>query len=154
MKQVEYRKNIPPAQNVNVKCESDLQFRPHLISTKARIPFFVFFFLSLVFWTAILDFCGGFRWQLLPRLPFPVPRSSLPVPRFSNIPRRRSGVLHAFKRRSVRVDSLTTNFYTTHHPDHYSMCILTAITANILQTSEFEACAEYPFLPVHYVYSP
>ena len=85
MKQVEYRKNIPPAQNVNVKCESDLQFRPHLISTKARIPFFVFFFLSLVFWTAILDFCGGFRWQLVPRLPFPVPRSPLPVPRFSNI---------------------------------------------------------------------
>ena len=86
MKQVEYRKNIPPVQNVNVKCESDLEFRPHLISTKARIPFFVFFFLSLVFRTAILDFCGGFRWQLVPRLPFPVPRSPLPVPRFSNIP--------------------------------------------------------------------
>ena len=86
MKQVEYRKNIPPAQNVNVKCESDLQFRPHLISTKARIPFFVFFFLSLGFWTTILDFCGGFRWQLVPRLPFPVPRSPLPAPRFSNIP--------------------------------------------------------------------
>ena len=85
MKQVEYRKNIPPAQNVNVKCESYLQFRPHLISTEARIPFFVFFFLSLVFWTAILDFCGGFRWQLVPRLPFPAPRSPLPVPRFSNI---------------------------------------------------------------------
>ena len=42
-------------------------------------------FLSLVFWTAILDFFGGFRWQLVPRLPFPVPRSPLPVPRFSNI---------------------------------------------------------------------
>ena len=81
MKQVEYRKNIPPAQNVNGKCESDLQFRPHLISTKARIPFFVFFFLYLVFWTAILDFCGGFRWQLVPRLPFPVLRSPLPAPR-------------------------------------------------------------------------
>ena len=85
MKQVEYRENIPPAQNVNVKCESDLQLRPHLISTKARIHFFVFFLLSLVFWTAILDFCGGFRWQLVPRLPFPVPRSPLPVPCFSNI---------------------------------------------------------------------
>ena len=34
---------------------------------------------------AILDFYGGFRWQLVPRLPFPVPRSPLPVPRFSNI---------------------------------------------------------------------
>ena len=90
MKQVEYRKNIPPAQNVNVKCESDLQFRPHLISTKARIPFFVFFFVSLVFWTAILDFCGGFRWQLVPKLPFPVPRSPLPLPLppFSNIQNR------------------------------------------------------------------
>ena len=88
MKQVGYRRNIPPAQNVNIKCESDLQFRPHLISTKARIPFFVVFFLSLVFWTAILDFCGGFRWQLVPRLPFPVPRSPLPVPRFSNIQER------------------------------------------------------------------
>ena len=76
MKQVEYRKNIPPAQNVNVKCESDLQFRPHLISTKAQIPFFVVFFLSLVLWTAILDFCEGFRWQLVPRLPFPAPRFS------------------------------------------------------------------------------
>ena len=87
MKQVEYRKNIPPAQNVNVKWESDLQFRPHLISTKAQIPFFVFF-LSLVFRTAILDFCGGFRWQLFPdfrspspasRSPFPAPRSPFPV---------------------------------------------------------------------------
>ena len=85
MKQVEYRKNIPPAQNVNVKWDSDLQFRPHLIPTKARIPFFVFFFLFLVFWTAILDFCGGFRWQLVPRLPFPVPLFPLPVPRFSII---------------------------------------------------------------------
>ena len=32
-----------------------------------------------VFWTAILDFCGGFRWQLVPRLPFPAPRSPFPV---------------------------------------------------------------------------
>ena len=42
--------------------------------------------------SAILDFYGGFRWQLVPRLPFPAPRSPLPaprsplpVPRFSNI---------------------------------------------------------------------
>ena len=31
--------------------------------------------------TAILDCCRGFRWQLVPRLPFSVPRSSLPAPR-------------------------------------------------------------------------
>ena len=33
---------------------------------------------------AILDFCAGYRCQLVPRLPFPfpVPRSQLPVPRF------------------------------------------------------------------------
>ena len=34
--------------------------------------------------SAILDFYGGFRWQLVPRRPFPVPRSPLPVPCFSN----------------------------------------------------------------------
>ena len=34
---------------------------------------------------AILDFYGSFRWQLVPRFPFPVPRSPLPAPRFSNI---------------------------------------------------------------------
>lgn len=34
---------------------------------------------------AILDFCVSYRWQIVPRLPFPVPRSPLPVPRFSNI---------------------------------------------------------------------
>ena len=95
MKQVEYRKNIPPAQNLNGKCESDLQFRPHLISAKAQIPFFVFYFLCLVFWTAILDFRGGFRWQLVPRLPFPVPRSPLPVPRFSNIPIEKDSIINA-----------------------------------------------------------
>ena len=29
--------------------------------------------------SAILDFYGGFRWQLVPRLPFPAPRSPFPV---------------------------------------------------------------------------
>ena len=79
MKQVEYRKNIPPAQNVNVKCESDLQFRPHLISTKARISL-----------SRFLDRHFGFLWRFLlttrsqtsvPRSPFPAPRSPLPAPR-------------------------------------------------------------------------
>ena len=80
MKQVEYRKNIPPAQNVNVKWESDLQFRPHLISTKARIPFFVFFFLSLVFGPPFWIFV-----EVSADNSFPDFRSPLPVPRFSNI---------------------------------------------------------------------
>ena len=47
--------------------------------SSASLPFFCHH-------PAILDFCGGYRWQLVPRLPFPVPRSPLPVPRFSNIP--------------------------------------------------------------------
>ena len=49
---------------------------------------------------AILDFCGGYRWQLVPRLPFPVPPlpappSPLPVPRFSNIHLRCHALLTA-----------------------------------------------------------
>ena len=65
MKQVEYRKNIPPAQDVNVRCESDLQFRPHLISTKVRIWIFV---------------------EVSADNSFPDFLPPLPVPRFSNIP--------------------------------------------------------------------
>ena len=106
MKQVEYRKNIPPAQNVNVKCESHLQCRPHLISTKARSNSFLCLLLSL---SRFLDRHFGFLWRFplttrsqtsvprspfpaprsplpVPRSPFPVPRSPFPVPRFSNIP--------------------------------------------------------------------
>ena len=84
MKQVEYRKNIPPAQNVNVKCESDLQFRPHLISTKARSNSFLCLLLSL---SRFLDRHFGFLWRfpLTTRSQTSVPRSPLPVPRFSNI---------------------------------------------------------------------
>ena len=82
MKQVEYRKNIPPAQNVNVKCESDLQFRPHLISTKARSNSFLCLLLSL-------SFFGPPFWIFVEvsadnsfpdfRSPFPTPRSPFAV---------------------------------------------------------------------------
>ena len=41
--------------------------------------------------SAILDFYGGYRRLLVPRLPFPAPRSPFlnPVPRFSNIQGKR-----------------------------------------------------------------
>ena len=38
--------------------------------------------------SAILDFYGGYRRLLVPRLPLPAPRSPLPVPRFSNIQKK------------------------------------------------------------------
>ena len=39
------------------------------VISRASLPFFCRH-------PAILDFCGGYRWQLVPRLPFPVPRFS------------------------------------------------------------------------------